>query len=852
MRVDVTPRRADVQPGLPIPLVVTITNTGTVIGGYAIRVLGADPGWVDLDASDVSLFPEESRTVVATLMVPAGIPAGVRRIAVQVRELSAPYGSTVAEVDLHVPDAEAVQLRVDPLTVTAGRRATFSVIVANSGNTTLNRRMAGDDAEGKVRFEFEPDVVRLAPGEHAVLDMRARARRPFAGSPVVRVLGLYLDAAADDPIFPGPDPDQDLARDERNALANATFIQRPVLSRGPISLIGLLAAATVFAIVITIALSRLVGQSAADRDLALQVAAARNVSATSGTSGMAGTVRLLTSGAPVAGVAVNAFTADNTTTPIASTATDAKGAYAFTNLAAGQYKLSFRGAGFVQLWYPGAATDSDATTVTLVESQQQAGLDVRLGGIPASIGGTVTGDDVSAATLYLKTIGTNAAASASTTSSDDGGAIVRTVPIGADGTFALSDVPSPSVYQLVVSKAGYATSSQRIDIGAGETRSGVQIRLLKGDGLISGHINSAVGELGGVTITATAGQSTVSTVSLTSDDVGAFTLRGLPTPGSFTVVASKDGYASQTLTLTLSAGQKLTGVAVTLGKSSGTLSGSVSTMPDGQPAAGVTVTVTDGQLTVQTVTQSAGTPGAWTAGGLPLPGTYTVTFSRSDLAAQTVAVALDANGNITPGSQGATVSGNTITVQLQSSTATVLGTISQPAQAGAAPAALGEATVTLNSGASSYTTTSASVGSRGAYRLERIPPGTYTLTVNSSSGTSPRSRVVILSAGQTVRQNVELAAPAALSGRVVGTSAADNVPRVGWTVTLYLATKYPSVATATVISAAPDGSFSFSDIDAGNYIIEVRPTPGSVPTTSRTITVKASQQVTGVVITADG
>jgi 5-hydroxyisourate hydrolase-like protein (transthyretin family) len=847
-----------VTPGTALGVIVTISNDSTVIGGYTVRVLGADPGWVELDADEISLFPDESRTLVAMITVPTGIPSGVRRIAIQVRELAPPFGSSVAEVDLNVPAAKALQLRLDPLTVTAGRRATFSVVVANTGNTNIAGRLAGDDSEGKVRFTFEPDVVRLAPGEHAVLDMQARSRRPFAGSPAVRVLGVYLDESPDDPYFVGPDSEREVARDERAALANATFVQRPLLSRGPISLLGLLAAITVFAIVITIALSRLVGQSTADRDLALQVAAARNVSATSGSSGLAGTVHLLTSGAAVPGVAVNAFQASNTTVPVASTATDAQGAYAFTNLAAGPYKISFRGAGFVQLWYPGAATDADATTVTLKDSQQQAGLDVRLGGVPASIAGTISGDDVSAATLYLKTVVAQTANSVPATPTgptgaggvDDGGAIVRTVPIGADGAFTLTDVPSPSVYRLVVSKTGYATSTQRIDIGAGENRSGVRIRLLKGDGLISGKVNSINGPQGGVTLTATSGQSTVSTVSLTTDDVGAFTLRGLPTPGSFTVIASKDGFASQTLTLTLAAGQKLTGVAITLGRSSGSLTGNVLMAADGGPAPGVTVTVTDGQLTVQTVTESAGRPGAWTVGGLAIPGTYTVTFSRSDLASQTVSVALDANGNITPGSQGASVSGNTITVQLQSSTATVSGTISQPPNNQSPAAPLGEATVTMNTGTSTYTTTSASVGSPGAYRLEHLPPGTYTLTVNSSSGTSPRSLVITLTAGQNITQNVALAAPASLSGVVVGT-AVPAVPRLGWTVILYKATDYPTVQKAVTTTAAPDGSFSFPDIDAGNYIVEVRPTPGSVPVASQTATVLASDDVS-ITIRADG
>ena len=45
MRVDVNPRHAEVTPGQPLAVTVTIANTATVIGGYTIRVLGADPSF---------------------------------------------------------------------------------------------------------------------------------------------------------------------------------------------------------------------------------------------------------------------------------------------------------------------------------------------------------------------------------------------------------------------------------------------------------------------------------------------------------------------------------------------------------------------------------------------------------------------------------------------------------------------------------------------------------------------------------------------------------------------------------------------------------------------------------------
>ena len=89
-------------------------------------------------------------------------------------------------------------------------------------------------------------------------------------------------------------------------------------------------------------------------------------------------------------------------------------------------------------------------------------------------------------------------------------------------------------------------------------------------------------------------------------------------------------------------------------------------------------------------------------------------------------VSLDAGGNITPGSFGATITAAGITVGMQSATSTVFGTVAQQRLTGGAAQPLGEATVTLNSGTSSYTLTTASVPapSSGRYRFDNVPPDT--------------------------------------------------------------------------------------------------------------------------------
>src|SRR3954470_5776697 len=103
MRIEVIPRRASIVPGQPVVLTVEVFNTSNIISGYRVRVLGVDSQWVSMDGADLSLFPETRGMTVVSITLPAGIPAGVRRLTVEIRELTPPARTQVVDVDLVVP-----------------------------------------------------------------------------------------------------------------------------------------------------------------------------------------------------------------------------------------------------------------------------------------------------------------------------------------------------------------------------------------------------------------------------------------------------------------------------------------------------------------------------------------------------------------------------------------------------------------------------------------------------------------------------------------------------------------------------------------------------------------------------
>lgn len=897
MRLSVAPTRVELDQSRSFTVAISVTNTGSVIGGYHLRILGADPSWVRLDAENLSLFPETTQTVLATVEIPPGVGAGDRRIAVQVREITPPQAVAVAEIELTVPGRESVKMSLSPMSVTCGKKGRFSVVAENTGNTPVSVAPIGTDPEAKIGFTFVPDVLDLAPGEHVITDLRTSARRRWFGSPVVRPFALSAvspserdeiearaaaakeakrrakklgkkNAVAEPPTSEAPP-------EPPKPLAQGSIIQKPKLGRGLLSLLSLLLAVTVFAVVITIALSRLVGVSAADRDLAIQVAQARNNSAAgTGSSALGGTVTFLTGGAPASDVTVEVFSDGDLTTPVISTATDTDGAWKVATLSAGSYKIRFRGAGFAELWYPNSLTGADATAVKLDQAQQVTDLAVTLGGLPATISGKVTGTDVAGAVLTVQvpteflqplasgsgdavsgdaaaadgTAGSGATgdAAAGATTAGDGssgdaapavpaGAALQTIPIASDGLFTLTDLPSPAVYDLVVAKPGFASDTQRVDLSGGESRSGVALVLRSGDGLISGTVTGPDGPLGNAVVTAVSGETTIRTLTLTKGTVGAFTLRGLATPATYTVTVTAPGYTTVTSTLTLTQAQKLTGVLMSLQASSGTLSGMVTLAADGTPATGVAVTVAAGSdKPLTTVTQSGASAGAWSMAGLPVPGTFTITFSRADLQSQTVSVAMNAAGVVTSGA-GAD---GAVSVAMVSASATVSGAVRQQGGASGEVAA-GEATVTLASGEATYTVTSASVpaANLGHYYIGQVAPGTYTMSV-VRKGTSPTTVIITVTAGQNLVYNPVLIAPASVSGLV--TSGGKPLP--GAEVAMYLSSQYPAKVYAQTTADA-SGHYSFTGVDAPQaYVIEVRDASG--PSVAQTVVLEASQAAT--------
>lgn len=772
--------------GQTVKVEVSIANTSDVIDAYTVKVFGLDPVWVD-EPAPLSLFPGDIGTVDLHLQLPSGFPAGMRSITFHACSQNDPSQFALATITVNIAGVPKMSVNVDPVTITSGSRAQFGMVVANKGNASLVIEPSAVDPEDQSEFEFTPGMLHLLPGEQIAVQSQVKARRPWVGTPKVRVLsfiGTSVDAHH---------------RPTGKVEAIATLVQRPRIGRWLLSLLGLVTAAAVFAAVLSRTFNSVVKEASVSDALvneALSKGQVKSPTVPLKPARLTGTVISPTSGKGVGGVQAELFSAGDGTTPVASAATADDGSFAFSRLGSGTYRLKFSGAGFGELWYPNGRVFSEGEDLVVAEGEPPPSLaNVTFGGEPATVSGKVFVDSPTGAKVSLIRVGV---------ADPTVPALVASVDVSADGSFTLTKIPSPGEYSMIAEKPGSATETRAVVLTPGQVLEGIEIHLRPSGGLIVGTIFAEGQPLGGVDISATDGTTTIETVSLTDVPLGSYALRNLATPGLYTVTVSKTGYQSQTRTVTLAPGTAPAPVDFALVPNIGTISGAVSG-PDGGPLGGVTVHLTGGEIDVTATTVSQGQGlGTYSFDQLPVPGTYTLTFSKPGFVDQVRLAPID------PAAGSPDVTG--IDATLGISLAMISGVVVD-----VDGVEVPQATLTLTTGAATRTLLSADEP-RGAFAFDRVIPGSYTLTA-SLVGASDVVQLVTVHSGDTPHLRLQLGRQASLSGQVrhVNGSAA-----VGFVVKLFLPAQFPSGTPIATAVTDQNGGYTFLEVAApADFVVAV-------------------------------
>ncbi|MDA2945484.1 MAG: carboxypeptidase-like regulatory domain-containing protein [Actinomycetota bacterium] len=777
--------------------IAVIDPAGGSLDGLCLVVAGVEPAWVrrsDGASTDAPLTVVGDRaTAVLEIAVPVDHPSVERLVAIGVRSSTGERGVAFERLPIRVVERPPVRVTTDPSIADGRSRVEVSLVVSSEAARDLVVIPVGDDSEGSVDFDFERARLEVPAGADRTVGVRLRGGRPIVGRTQRRTVQVGVDAG-------------------ERVMVDLPVVHRPLLPS------WLLAAATallaVMLIVVFTATSWLSGSSTSEVSQPpsgpVQVIDLERPGAV-----VSGRVTDAVLGDPVAGLVVELFSIVDPVDPVAVSATDVDGRYSLIGIGQGSYTLRAVGAGFVPSWLGDVERFDEAAAID-VGSDDVDVVDLVIEGVPGRVLGRLSGTDLDGVVVQASTV-------------DGASAVVSAeVSRGTGGVFELPGLATPARHRLTVIRGDRELTAVEVDLGPGAERGDVTIVVPPGDGVITGTVTTAAGPLGGVAVTITDGATEVTTSTLSLGAVGTFAVDGLELPGRYTVTVARDGFAVQSAAVDLTAAQPSAEVLIEVAPATGSITGRV-VGPDGAGVGGVTVRATsDGfDLTTVSVDGSDGTDaGRFVLGGLPAPGTFTLTLSADGYVSRSQEISLvDASAG--PGE---------VTASLVPATAMVSGVVTAPDGS-----ALSGATVTLSDGVRSTTTRSAD-DPAGVYEFVGVAPGSHTVTVRVA-GAAPVVVLVEVSAGESISSDIAVGESAMVTGRVVSSASGTPVaPVVGTTVRLFPLARFPGSnadAVATVLTGV-DGSFTLTGFDTpGDYVVAVA-SPSAPTTVAVSVTVRPS------------
>ncbi len=230
------------QPGGQAGVTVTVTNLGTQVEGYQFQVLGPLASFSKVEPPEVSVYPQDAKTTTVVISPPSGIavPGGLHPFGVLARSTVDTQASAVVEGDIDIGKVINLPASINPVTSSGRWRGHHVIQIGNEGNVPARLQLKAYDENAALRFYLRRPDVDLLPGDTATVGLSAGPRRPQLRGQQQPLRFLVVGEPPD--TAPGPPPAAGMPGDPSRPVLQATFVQKPILSKWVITFLALLVA----------------------------------------------------------------------------------------------------------------------------------------------------------------------------------------------------------------------------------------------------------------------------------------------------------------------------------------------------------------------------------------------------------------------------------------------------------------------------------------------------------------------------------------------------------------------------------------------------------------------------------
>ncbi len=165
--------KLNLPPGVGTPVRVMVANLGVLVDHLTFEVDGVPPDWVTTPSESVQLNPGTQGTVLLNITPPRSPQSTARdyRVAIRARskENAEEYGEVFATWTV-LPFTQT-ELKLRPGNRSARRKAVFSAVLKNTGNTPVTLQLSASEGSGKLycAFDERKPKLKLPPGARGVL-----------------------------------------------------------------------------------------------------------------------------------------------------------------------------------------------------------------------------------------------------------------------------------------------------------------------------------------------------------------------------------------------------------------------------------------------------------------------------------------------------------------------------------------------------------------------------------------------------------------------------------------------------------------------------------------------------------